>query len=58
MPQNAVPVPQQAQVQEQEPATDVDSAPQPTGLETSPAGAGAIFQRTPQRATVEEVEDE
>lgn len=38
------------------PVQDVDSAPQPTGSEA--ASAGAAVQRQPQRATVEEVEDE
>jgi translocation protein SEC62 len=39
-----------------QPAQNVDSAPQPTGSEATPAGS--VVQRQPQRATVEEVEDE
>ncbi|KAH6336071.1 translocation protein SEC62 [Parastagonospora nodorum] len=35
---------------------EVDSAPQPTGSETTPAGS--LVQRQPQRATVEEAEED
>ncbi|KAL5115119.1 Translocation protein S62 [Pleosporales sp. CAS-2024a] len=54
MPAAAVPV--QARVQEVTEA--VDSAPQPTGSETAPAGTGTVVQRQPQQATVEEADEE
>ncbi|KAF2028308.1 translocation protein, partial [Setomelanomma holmii] len=38
------------------PVQNVDAAPQPTG--SQPAPAGDVVQRTPQRATVEEVEED
>ncbi|KAH7072160.1 translocation protein Sec62-domain-containing protein [Paraphoma chrysanthemicola] len=38
------------------PVQEVEAAPQPTGSETAPEGS--VVQRTPQRATVEEVEEE
>jgi translocation protein SEC62 len=40
----------------QEVPADVESAPQPTGHEAAPAGG--LVQRQPQRASVEEVEED
>jgi translocation protein SEC62 len=52
----ATPVPAPVPAPVQETPADVDSAPRPTGSEAvSPA---SVLQRQPQRATVEEVEDE
>jgi translocation protein SEC62 len=52
MPETAVPVPPQVE----DVTEEVDSAPQPTGLEAAPAGS--VVQRQPQRASVEEAEED